>query len=405
MKLKYKFIMVICLVFIIATLESSYGECPLDPVANTPISVNISSDSLTINEGTQISYTVTLSRAASGSLSIPYTLGGTAKIKEDYTIRGSLAPGWIIIPFGGTEGMIILRTVSDNISESDETITLTLGGLPENYVMEGQNSITTIIKDSANQAVVNPDLKLAEVQFKNNQSKFTNEDSVVIQYKIQNSGADFTGFPTTYISVWLSEDGYFNQMVDKLLKDNIQISHFIGAGSTSNLYDLQSFKLTSDILPGNYSIFVLLNSGEQIATTKELRMELVKLFTPGDREITENFSDTSVYIGDIATGGQNSELNIKFPAYSESVDHYVAILFPDGTLKFVQQNQQLTNDYLPYADNTTEARSTTFPSSFINIQQGIWGVYWLTAPADNDGLIDIINKGRYDFQFYTLTVN
>ncbi len=96
-------------------------------------------------------YTVTLNQASFSTLSIAYTIGGTATNGTDYaTIASPLS-----IPAGSTTGTITVNPTADATIETDETVTLTLNA-GAGYTVGVPNSATgTILNDDLPNLVIN----------------------------------------------------------------------------------------------------------------------------------------------------------------------------------------------------------------------------------------------------------
>jgi len=261
-----------------------------------------------------------------------------------------------------------------------------------------------------------PDLKLTEVKFKADKSRLLPGETATIQYQIQNAGSYFTASSETSVSIYLSEDATLDQQQDEKLK-SIPVNQDIQEESTTEVFDID-FPINLTKSPDIYYVFVVLNSDGKESASPPLRIDILKVFIhstePKIEEIKENFSDAPVYLGDMVTGGQNSQLTVKFPAYSEAVDHYIAIIFPNGHMFFVQQNsvQPFTANWEPYAQNTTESSVNTLfePQSIVSssltypAMLGNWSIFWLTAPSGTGSLKDIIEKGTYELGYYPFNV-
>jgi limonene-1,2-epoxide hydrolase len=94
--------------------------------SKTPVIIptaTLAASTATVNEGSLVTYTATLSSPATSDLSIPYTLGGTA-VAADYSTTST---GTINIATGATTGTLVLTTVADATTEGAETVSVTLG--------------------------------------------------------------------------------------------------------------------------------------------------------------------------------------------------------------------------------------------------------------------------------------
>jgi len=97
------------------------------PVANVAAGANAAEPSANGN------FTVTLSSPApAGGVSVTYTLGGTAVINTDYTDPQN---GILVIPQGAGNGTIQLNVVDDEIAEALKTISITLTGASNGYII------------------------------------------------------------------------------------------------------------------------------------------------------------------------------------------------------------------------------------------------------------------------------
>jgi hypothetical protein len=96
------------------------------------------------NAGTKnVTFTVSLSAAASQPITVGYTLGGTATAGSDYT---GAASGTLSFAAGQTSKTVTVAVLGDTAEESDETITLTLGQ-PVNAPITKSVGTATIIND------------------------------------------------------------------------------------------------------------------------------------------------------------------------------------------------------------------------------------------------------------------
>jgi hypothetical protein len=98
---------------------------PLPPVA----SVKATPAKIQEDSKKPLTFTITLSSPATSNFTIPYTIGGKAKVGKDFTPRGT--SGTVVIPQGQTSATVTLKMKNDRKRESKKTITLSLGaGLP-----------------------------------------------------------------------------------------------------------------------------------------------------------------------------------------------------------------------------------------------------------------------------------
>lgn len=110
------------------------------PVITLP-KVSVSAKQTAVTEGANLVYTVSLDKAATSDLKIPYKLSGRAT-SADYTG----ATGFVTIPKGSTTADISLLTKDDGIAETGgETVILTLGATTEATI--AKSSATARIND------------------------------------------------------------------------------------------------------------------------------------------------------------------------------------------------------------------------------------------------------------------
>ncbi|MBF0228850.1 MAG: hypothetical protein HQK63_04570 [Desulfamplus sp.] len=297
--------------------------------------------------------------------------------------------------------------------------------------ISGASDIITLLLE-------NPNLTLEKdkVNIKDNKLKWLPEEKLTIECQVNNSGSDFTGSPATYISIYLSKDENLDEADNELItKDNIQRLSSIKAGATTPI-NIPEVSIPKDKVAGKYYLLVILQeSTEGVATPttkaqKALPIDIMKIFSPtkieGEeikKEDIKGSEDVPVYLGDIVTGGNNCELTINFPAYSndkgesQAVDHYIAIVFPNNKLMFVQNNKEepFTKEFAIFdkkgvtdsinIDKLIPKIDISIGDKFAyNAMQGRWSVYWLTALAGSNDINDIVKKGEYEFHYYTFEV-
>ncbi|MDE0153470.1 MAG: hypothetical protein OXN23_06380, partial [Gammaproteobacteria bacterium] len=98
---------------------------------------------------TAMTFTVRLSAASGRTVTVPYTLGGTATAPADYTAPVSLT---VTIAPGGTSATIAIPVKGDVLDEPDETVTVTLGASTHATVSTAEDAGTgsgTITDDDA----------------------------------------------------------------------------------------------------------------------------------------------------------------------------------------------------------------------------------------------------------------
>ncbi|MBF0229240.1 MAG: hypothetical protein HQK63_06560 [Desulfamplus sp.] len=91
---------------------------------------------------------------------------------------------------------------------------------------------------------------------------------------------------------------------------------------------------------------------------------------------------------------KNSFMNmeITFPCYTQPVDTYIAVVFPDGTPYFLSKDGKLTLEFEPLSTNTTEAKNMSV--KFTSLHKGDYVIYWASVPT-NGGDIFSVNWGGY----------
>ncbi|MGB3067580.1 MAG: VWA domain-containing protein [Ottowia sp.] len=110
-------------------------------VDNDALTVAIS-DAVSVNEGGNLVYTVSLSGGTSATpITIPLTYSGSATSGTDYTA----GPATVTIPAGSTTATITLTTLTDLNTEGNETVIVTLGTLPANVTATDPIGQGTII--------------------------------------------------------------------------------------------------------------------------------------------------------------------------------------------------------------------------------------------------------------------
>ena len=109
--------------------------------------VNVSTSSSTVSESVgTVSFTISIdeSNTSGSSLSIPFTLSGTATENSDFEIGASTA----IIASNQTSTNVQLTITDDNTVEDNEEITLLLGSLPSSLTAGVNNQATITITDN-----------------------------------------------------------------------------------------------------------------------------------------------------------------------------------------------------------------------------------------------------------------
>ncbi len=103
--------------------------------------VSFTAAAQTVGEGVgAATITAQLSGASTQTVTVPYTIGGTAANPADYTISASP----LVIVAGSTTGTITVNVVADGVAEPDETVIVTLG-TPTNAALGATTSHTLTI--------------------------------------------------------------------------------------------------------------------------------------------------------------------------------------------------------------------------------------------------------------------
>jgi Ca2+-binding RTX toxin-like protein len=118
------------------------GTVTTEIVDGTRLTVSIS-DATSVNEGTALLYTVTLSGGtATTAITIPLTYAGTATPVLDYAGQ----PVMVTIPAGATSATVTVPTLTDALVEGSETVVVNLG-TPSNAavtVVDGEGTGTIL---------------------------------------------------------------------------------------------------------------------------------------------------------------------------------------------------------------------------------------------------------------------
>ena len=114
--------------------------------------------------------------------------------------------------------------------------------------------------------------------------------------------------------------------------------------------------------------------------------------------------------GDVAGG--KMAIAAKFPRYAEPVDIYLAVLLPDGTLVFFNEEDQITKDFVAWRTDVTESVEDTiipeFPlcAPFTGepvIPTGDYYFYSLVVPAGTDVAAMDWQNDAYDLKYFKVT--
>ena len=149
------------------TVTVALGNVNGATTVTTPVSATINDTSLalaanafslsgaaTANEGTSVVYTITRGAAATVATTVPYTITGTATSGADYTAQ----TGTATFAIGATTATITLPITADLLTETSETVIVTLGtpSVATDIVTAGQGTVTTTIADTSTTVVAVP---------------------------------------------------------------------------------------------------------------------------------------------------------------------------------------------------------------------------------------------------------
>ncbi|MEO5367843.1 MAG: DUF1566 domain-containing protein [Magnetococcus sp. WYHC-3] len=126
-----------------ATLGNSTGSVTIQDDDPEP-TLAFASASSTVTEGNSAAVSVTLNAPSALDITVPFTLSGSAENGTDYTVN-STSP--VTIPAGQVSGGIHLAVLTDNLTESGENLTLTLGN-PTYATLGSLSSHTLAIEDA-----------------------------------------------------------------------------------------------------------------------------------------------------------------------------------------------------------------------------------------------------------------
>ena len=166
--------------------------------------VSLSADSLTIGEdGSAVTVTATLSGIADEAVTVPLNTSGTAIEGTDYATISN-----ITISAGATTGSTTITPTDDNISESDETIIVSLGTLSGANASNGSQTILsfTLTDDESAPSIT---LTSSATSIAENSgspltisvaSSVTSSEAIIVTLGSSGSatsGTDYTAIPTT----------------------------------------------------------------------------------------------------------------------------------------------------------------------------------------------------------------
>ena len=135
----------------------------------------------TVNEATgTVNIPVRLNIPSSQSISLPYTVSGTATSGADH----SLSAGTLTIPVGAAAANISFTVATDAISETAETVIVTLGtptGSPQPAALSGPATHTVTVLDGT--TALPPSLSLSAA------SAVESSDTVTVTFTVARAGA------------------------------------------------------------------------------------------------------------------------------------------------------------------------------------------------------------------------
>jgi len=97
------------------------------------------------------------------------------------------------------------------------------------------------------------------------------------------------------------------------------------------------------------------------------------------------------------------DIDLSFPCYTEPVDIYVALLFPDQTLYFVKGDGNLTSsEFAPLAIEATKAKSMSLE---FNAPKGDYIIFWAAVPTNGGDLLAVEWSGYSELGFFTYSID
>ena len=170
-------------------------------MTETPALPALTIEDATATEGAGVAFTVTLSRAAAGEVTVEYTTSdgtgvGGAEAGTDYTAASGRT---LTLGAGSTQGTFTIATTPDATDENDETFTVTLSSPSTNAKLGSAKTATgTIVDDDGTPTVSIEDAEAEEgagVEFTVNLSH-ASSSAVTVQYTTSNgtatAGTDYT---------------------------------------------------------------------------------------------------------------------------------------------------------------------------------------------------------------------
>ena len=224
---------------------------------------------------------VQLMPAQATDVTVPFSLGGTAILGQDYTLKDKNP---LVIPAGQTKAYISLSLVSDGLDEPDKTVEVTLGFASGAVLSLPKAQLITLIDDDP----------LPEVSFfKSDQS--VKEDVGDVKVQVQLSAA--SSMP---ITVPLSLSGSATPGIDYLFN---QSSVVIPPGSKSATLTIQ---VVDDSVPEAYETVVIAMgqpTNAVLGTPNAFPLTLIDddpqpevTFAQPDQSVEENVGNVNVQV-------------------------------------------------------------------------------------------------------------
>jgi hypothetical protein len=116
-----------------------------DDTLTQTVTISASDPSAAENGPDSGTFTITRSGSTAASLSVQYSVGGTATSGSDY----SLLPGVVTIPAGQASATVVLVPIDDAMTEASETVVVTLSPDPA-YTLGTSKTATVTIADNDN---------------------------------------------------------------------------------------------------------------------------------------------------------------------------------------------------------------------------------------------------------------
>ena len=145
---------------VIATKAGAADGPPSEEMKATPTLSELTIEDASAQEGDGVEFTVTLSHAAAGAVTVEYTTSDGTATSGDYT---AAAGETLTLEAGSTSATFTIATTEDTQDEADETFTVTLSGASSNVALGAANTATgTIVDDEASSDATLSALGLAD---------------------------------------------------------------------------------------------------------------------------------------------------------------------------------------------------------------------------------------------------